>query len=168
MSTMDISAKCAASGTTIAAGSATTHKVSVQAAMSCTDADKVLADNDGTEAFNTAFKQQMSGVTLSPTKLRKFGCRRLKDGARKLSTTGIKADFEYTTTSNQPKQLDTTAFKTAVNTELYLAGLPETTGVTAVMPSSSTQPSTETVSSAKKTQVLCIALTSLLIAMAWC
>jgi len=153
-----------ASGTT---GSPTTHKASIQAAMSCTNADEVLANKNGTEAFKTAFKQQMSGATLSkdPT-LKKFGCsRRLKDGARKLSTTGIEAEFEYTTTSGQPTQLDATAFKTAVNTELSNAGLPETTGVTDITPSSTTK---KTASSAMKMQVVCISLTSLLIAMAWC
>merc|ERR1712129_134015 len=76
-----------ASGTT---GSPTTHKASIRAEMPCTDADKVLANKTGTEAFKTAFKQNsgMSGATLKkdPT-LKKFGCpRRLKDGARKLST----------------------------------------------------------------------------------
>jgi hypothetical protein len=159
-----------ASGTT---GSPTTHKASIRAEMPCTDADKVLANKTGTEAFKTAFKQNsgMSGATLKkdPT-LKKFGCpRRLKDGARKLSTTGIEAEFEYTTTSTQPSQLDATAFKNAVNTELTNAELPVTTGVTDITPSSTTPSSTKkTASSAMKMQVVSISLTSLLIAMAWC
>merc|ERR1712242_486764 len=97
-----------ASGTT---GSPTTHKASVQAAMSCTNADKVIASPNGTKAFKTALKQQMPGVTVSKADLSKFGCRRLKDGARRLSGTGIQADFEYTSTSSQPKKLDATAFQ---------------------------------------------------------
>merc|ERR1711920_579527 len=148
-----------ASGTT---GSPTTHKASIKAAMSCTAADQVIANTSGVEAFKTAFKKQNIG-SLKKQTLTKYGCRRLKDGARRLSTTGIQADFEYTSTSTQPKQLDANAFKAAVNTALQTAGLPQTTGVTDITPSSTTK----TASSAMKMQVVSISLTSL-IAMAWC
>merc|ERR1712032_1471423 len=150
-----------ASGTT---GSPTTHKASIKAAMPCTDADQVIKNTSGVEAFKTAFtKQNVGSLKKNPT-LTKYGCRRLKDGARRMSTTGIQADFEYTSTSTQPKQLDANAFKAAVNTALQEVGLPQTTGVTDITPSSTTKMA----SSAMKMQVVSISLTSLLIAMAWC
>merc|ERR1712032_1429779 len=149
------------SGTT---GSGTTHKASIKAAMPCTDADQVIKNTSGVEAFKTAFtKQNVGSLKKNPT-LTKYGCRRLKDGARRMSTTGIQADFEYTSTSTQPKQLDANAFKAAVNTALQEVGLPQTTGVTDITPSSTTK----IASSAMKMQVVSISLTSLLIAMAWC
>jgi hypothetical protein len=157
-----------------------TYKTTVTAQMTCADADKVMADKTkATKAFENAFKKKMLGVTMSNTHVQKVGCRRLQDGARKLSGSGIQADFTYTST--QQKTLDDAAFKTEVNTELQAVGLPATAGVlstTTVQTTSTTKQSTtkqattkqattkEEASSAMKTQVVSVSLASLLIAMA--
>jgi len=105
-----------------------TYKTSVTAEMTCVNADKVIKSAAGTKAFEDAFKKTMPGATISQTKLSKVGCRRLSDGVRRLATTGVQADFTYTSTaSTQP---DGAAFKTALNTELKKNALPEATSVT--------------------------------------
>merc|ERR1712060_744974 len=67
----------------------------------------------------------MGGVTVKDTKVATMGCRRLTNNNRRLSTTGIKADFTYESTTNVAVDQKASDFGTELQSQLKAAGLPD-------------------------------------------
>eukprot|EP00419_Tripos_fusus_P012597 CAMPEP_0172659336 /NCGR_PEP_ID=MMETSP1074-20121228/3367_1 /TAXON_ID=2916 /ORGANISM="Ceratium fusus, Strain PA161109" /LENGTH=417 /DNA_ID=CAMNT_0013474807 /DNA_START=106 /DNA_END=1359 /DNA_ORIENTATION=+ len=112
---------------------ATTYTASVTAEMSCGDADKVIASSDAKVAFAKAFEKVMKTATLKNIELEKVGCpRRLNDDVRRLSTTGVKGVFTYTSTTTD--QINANTFNTELNTQLTAKDLPVATKTTSQAP----------------------------------
>jgi len=138
-----------------------TYKTSVKAVMGCSDAQKVVDSPQGKEIFANALTQTITDATVSDTQLSRFGCsaRRLSK-VRRLSTTGVQADFTYTSASSAA--LDATSFKTSVNQGLTGASLPTTSDVQATAPAVQ-----GTTSSAMRAQVVSFSMTLLSFGIFW-
>lgn len=146
-----------------------TFKQSVTTQMSCTDVNKMMANEKKAEtAFKVAF-EKTGGVAVNSVSLSKVGCtRRLHTGSRLLSTTkGIKADFEYTAAVEAT--VDGSKFTQALKTELVNQEMSVTLAEsTATKATDVTPTNTKETSSAQATALLFVSSSLMLLAHAWC
>merc|ERR1712032_858923 len=119
----------AANGTTAKGGTTTmatkkTYTTSATVETTCSNATAIVNNATGKKAFTDSFAKVM-GVTVTDTKVATMGCRRLRNKNRRLSTTGIKADFTYESATNVAVDQKASDFGTELKSQLKAAGLPD-------------------------------------------
>jgi hypothetical protein len=119
----------AANGTTAKGGTTTmatkkTYTTSATVETNCSNAKEIVNNAAGKKAFTDSFAKVM-GVTVKDTKVATMGCRRLTNKNRRLSTTGIKAEFTYESATNVAVDQKASDFGTELKSRLKAAGLPD-------------------------------------------